>query len=128
MLVPYGAGEGDKEGHLKHARFSLENMNFMAMDSSAKHDFTFNEAISFIIKCDTQEEIDMYWEKLSKVPASEQCGWCKDQFGVSWQIVPTIMNELMTSGDKEKTNRVTQAFLKMKKFDIKTLMGAALGK
>ncbi len=125
MLVPYSKGEGDTEGYLKHARFSLENLHFMAMDSSIKHDFTFNEAISFVINCDTQEEIDMYWEKLSKVPASEQCGWCKDQYGVSWQIVPSIMNELMTSNDKEKVNRVTQTFLKMKKFDIKELKEAA---
>lgn len=91
------------------------------MDSSAKHEFTFNEAISFIVKCETQEEIDFFWNKLSAVPEVEQCGWLKDKFGVSWQIVPKAMDAMMASGDKEKITRVTQAFLKMKKFDIKAL-------
>ena len=121
MLVPYEAGEGDKEGFIKHARFTLNGYNMMAMDSSGPHEFIFNEAISFIVNCDTQEEIDHYWEKLSAVPESEQCGWLKDKYGVSWQIVPSVMNEMMASGDKEKIARVTQSFLKMKKFDIKTL-------
>lgn len=128
MVVPYGEGDGDVAGHTKHARFSLHGYNLMTMDSSGPHQFVFNEAISFMVNCDTQEEIDMYWEKLSAVPESEQCGWCKDKFGVSWQIVPSIMNELMTSSDKEKTNRVTQAFLKMKKFNIAELEKAAEGK
>ena len=127
MTVPYGEGEGDTVGFIKHSRFTLAHENFMAMDSSAPHQFTFNEALSFIVTCDTQEEIDMYWEKLSKVPAAEQCGWCKDQFGISWQIVPSRMNEMMASGDKEKIARVTQAFLKMKKFDIATLEEAYQG-
>ncbi len=121
MMVPYEKGEGDVEGFIKHARFTLEGQHFIAMDSSGPHDFIFNEAISFVVNCDTQEEIDYYWEKLSAVPGSEQCGWLKDKYGVSWQIVPTIMKKMMTSGDKEKTARVTQAFLKMKKFDIATL-------
>ena len=121
MLVPYEKGEGDVEGYIKHARFTLAGENFMAMDSSAAHEFTFNEALSFIVTCDTQEEIDMYWEKLSFVPEAEQCGWCKDAYGVSWQIVPTAMNEMMSKGTKEQIARVTQAFLQMKKFDIKKL-------
>lgn len=124
MIVPYEKGDGDTEGFIKHARFSLAGQNFIAMDSSGPHEFIFNEAISFIVHCDTQEEIDMYWEKLSSVPESEQCGWCKDQFGVSWQIVPTAMNKMMASGDAEKIGRVTQAFLKMKKFDIAELQKA----
>ena len=121
MLVPYEKGEGDQEGFIKHARFTLNGYTMMAMDSSGPHDFMFNEAVSFVVNCDTQEEIDHYWEKLSAVPESEQCGWLKDAYGVSWQIVPTVMQEMMASGDKEKVARVTQAFLKMKKFDIKTL-------
>lgn len=121
MILPYEKGEGDTEGFLKHARFTLAGQNFMAMDSSGPHDFIFNEAISFIVHCENQQEIDHYWEKLSVVPAAEQCGWLKDKFGVSWQIVPTIMNEMMSCGDKEKIARVTQAFLKMKKFDIAKL-------
>ncbi len=121
MLVPYEKGEGDQEGFIKHARFILNGYTMMAMDSSGPHDFMFNEAVSFVVNCDTQEEIDHYWEKLSAVPESEQCGWLKDAYGVSWQIVPSVMREMMASGDKEKVARVTQAFLKMKKFNIKTL-------
>jgi predicted 3-demethylubiquinone-9 3-methyltransferase (glyoxalase superfamily) len=96
----------------------------MAMDSSAPHKFTFNEALSFIVLCDTQDEIDLYWDKLSAVPEAEQCGWLKDKFGVSWQVVPSIMNEMMASSDPQKAARVTQAFLKMKKFDIAKLKAA----
>lgn len=123
MLVPYEKGEGDKEGYIKHSRFTLCGRNFMAMDSSGPHKFIFNEAVSLIVYCDTQEEIDKYW-KLSAVPEAEQCGWLKDKYGVSWQIVPTVMNEMMASGNKEKIARVTQAFLKMKKFDIAALKRA----
>ena len=128
MLVPYEKGEGDKEGFIKHSRFTLDGVNFMAMDSSGPHDFIFNEAISFVVNCDTQKEIDYYWEKLSAVPESEQCGWLKDKYGVSWQIVPSAMNEMMASGDKEKIARVTQAFLKIKKFDIAKLEKAYEGR
>jgi predicted 3-demethylubiquinone-9 3-methyltransferase (glyoxalase superfamily) len=118
MLMPYEKGEGDTEGFIKHARFTLCEQQFMAMDSSGPHKFTFNEALSLVVHCDTQEEIDHYWEKLSAVPEAEQCGWLKDKYGVSWQIVPSIMDDIMTSGDQKKIARVTQAFLKMKKFDI----------
>ena len=91
--------------------------------------FKFNEAISFVITCDTQEEIDYYWDKLTTAGGSEgQCGWCKDKYGLSWQIVPTAMNTMMGSGDKEKIGRVTQAFLKMKKFDIAKLQEVYDGK
>ena len=124
MAMPYEKGEGDTEGFIKHARFTLSGQDFMAMDSSRLHEFNFNEAISFVVNCDTQEEIDYYWGKLSAVPQAEQCGWLKDKYGVSWQIVPSIMNEMMTSGNAEKIARVTQAFLKMKKFDIETLKQA----
>ncbi|MCE9644077.1 VOC family protein [Candidatus Parcubacteria bacterium] len=127
MSVPYAAGEGDKEGYIKHARFTLCGQGFMAMDSSGPHEFVFNEAFSLIVHCDTQEEIDRYWVALSAVPESEQCGWLKDKFGVSWQIVPTVMNEMLASGDTEKVKRVTEAFLKMKKFDIAELERAAKG-
>ena len=124
MMMPYQKGEGDTEGFIKHARFTLAGQNFMAMDSSGPHQFVFNEAISFIVNCETQEEIDHYWKELSAVPASEQCGWLKDKFGVSWQIVPTAMGEMMAKGDKDAVGRVTQAFLKMKKFDIAELKRA----
>ncbi len=127
MLVPYEKGEGDTEGFIKHSRFTLAGENFMAMDSSGPHAFSFNEAVSFVVNCDTQEEIDHYWEKLSAVPEAEQCGWLKDAYGVSWQIVPSMMQKMLASGDQEKIARVTQAFLKMKKFDIAALERAFAG-
>ncbi len=118
----YGKGEEpDKEGTVKYAAFMLENKEFGAMDSAHKHNFTFNEAISFIVHCDTQKEIDYYWGKLSAVKEAEQCGWLKDKFGLSWQVVPTAMDDMLKSKDEKKIARVTQAFLKMKKFDIETL-------
>lgn len=128
MLVPYGKDDDDKEGFIRHSRFTLDGCHFMAMDSSLRHEFSFNEAVSFVVKCDTQEDIDYYWEKLSAVRESEQCGWLKDKYGVSWQIVPTSMEQMLASGDKEKVARVTHAFLKMKKLDMQALKNAFEGK
>ena len=88
------------------------------------HDISFNEAVSLIVHCDTQVEIDSVWKQLSAVPEAEQCGWLKDKYGVSWQIVPSQMAELM-GGSPEQAARVTQAFLTMKKFDIAELQRAA---
>jgi predicted 3-demethylubiquinone-9 3-methyltransferase (glyoxalase superfamily) len=120
--------EPDKEGTMMFTDFQLLGQWFAAMDSAHPHAFAFNEGISFIVTCDTQEEIDHYWEKLSKVKEAEQCGWCKDAYGVSWQITPRIMNEMMSTGTKEQMERVTQAFLQMKKFDIAKLQEAFRGK
>ena len=86
--------------------------------------FKFNESVSFMVHCDTQEEIDYYWEKLSADPRAEQCGWLKDKYGLSWQIVPTVMDEMLKSKDEKRIARVTEAFLKMKKFDIARLKQA----
>ena len=97
------------------------------MDSAYEHNFTFNEAISFIVYCKTQDEIDYYWNKLSAVPEAEQCGWLKDKYGFSWQIVPTAMDEMMRDGSKEQIARVTEAFLQMKKFDVESLWKAYQG-
>jgi predicted 3-demethylubiquinone-9 3-methyltransferase (glyoxalase superfamily) len=127
MLVPYTRDDSDKEGFIKHSRFTLDGQGFMAMDSSLPHDFSFNEAISFIVNCDNQEEIDYYWAKLSAVPEAEQCGWLKDKYGVSWQIIPVQMGEMMKNGTREQIDRITQAFLKMKKFDISELEQAYEG-
>jgi predicted 3-demethylubiquinone-9 3-methyltransferase (glyoxalase superfamily) len=125
FIFPYGEGqEPDKAGTVMHGTFTLEGKEFAAMDSAHEHKFTFNEAISFMVHCDTQDEIDYYWEKLSAVPESEQCGWLKDKYGVSWQIVPTAMDEMMKTKDEKKLARVTQAFLKMKKFNLKELQAA----
>jgi predicted 3-demethylubiquinone-9 3-methyltransferase (glyoxalase superfamily) len=96
--------------------FELSGQPFMAI--SAGPLFKFNESISFMVYCDTQAEIDNYWKKLSAVPAAEQCGWLKDKYGLSWQIVPTDMDKMLQNGTPEQIGRVTQAFLKMKKFDI----------
>lgn len=94
------------------------------MDSARGHNCGFNEAISLIVHCDTQDEIDYYWGKLSAVPAAEQCGWLKDRYGLSWQIVPTAMDEMLKDKDPKRLARVTQAFLKMKKFDVDQLKQA----
>lgn len=128
MTAYYPAGmEPDTEGTVMFADFMLEGSWFAAMDSAHMHKFGFNEAVSFIVNCDTQEEIDYYWEKLSAVPEAEQCGWLKDAYGVSWQINPTIMEEIMASGDAVKISRVTEAFLQMKKFDIAKIKAAYEG-
>ena len=125
VLFRYPEGqEPDKEGTVMFADFMLEGKWFAATDSAREHNFAFNEAISFLVNCDTQEEIDYYWEKLSAVPEAEQCGWLKDKFGLSWQISPTLLQEMMTKGRREQVDRVTQAFLPMKKLDIKKLQEA----
>ena len=128
VIDRYRAGEEpDREGTLRYAGFSLEGMLFAAMDSAYDHAFTFNEAISFVVSCKSQEEIDYFWDKLSYVPEAEQCGWLKDRFGVSWQVVPAVMEEMMSSGDPAPLQRVIEAFLKMKKFDIAELVKAFEG-
>lgn len=127
-IMRYEKGEEpDREGTIKYADFILEGQRFAAMDSAYKHEFSFNEAVSFIVYCDTQEEIDYYWEKLSADPKAEQCGWLKDKYGLSWQIVPSVMNEMFKDKDEKKMARVTEAFLKMKKFDIAELKRAYVG-
>ena len=124
-ILYYGNDEEpDTEGTVKHAAFTLEHQEFAAMDSARQHEFTFNEAISFVVRCNSQKEIDYYWGKLSAVPEAEQCGWLKDKYGVSWQIVPSIMDEMLNNKDAKKITRVTEAFLKMKKFDIGKLKKA----
>lgn len=128
-IMRYEAGEGpDKAGTIKHAAFSLLGQEFAAMDSAYEHGFGFNEAVSFIVNCDDQAEIDYYWDRLSAVPEAEQCGWLKDKYGLSWQIVPAAMEEMMKSKDQAKLARVTEAFLKMKKFDLAELQAAYEGK
>ena len=125
----YGPGEEpDKEGTIRHAVFTLEGQQFAAMDSAHAHGFGFNEAISMQVHCDTQQEIDYYWDKLSADPNAEQCGWLKDRFGVSWQIVPNEMDEMLATNDRAKIARVTEAFLTMKKFDLAKLREAADGR
>ncbi|PIQ20583.1 MAG: hypothetical protein COW65_14170 [Cytophagales bacterium CG18_big_fil_WC_8_21_14_2_50_42_9] len=121
-ILKYDENDQDVTGTVKHAQFKLGNQVFMAMDSSMPHAFGFNEGISFVINCQTQEEIDYYWHKLTQEGQEDRCGWLKDQYGVSWQIVPAILGKLMT--DQEKAPRVMQAFMQMKKFDIDKLVNA----
>ncbi len=124
-IMRYGKGEEpDKKGTVKHASFRLEGQEFAVMDSAGPHKFDFNEAISFIIGCKGQKEVDYYWKKLSADPKAEQCGWLKDRFGVSWQVVPSILGKMLGDKDKRKVARVRDAFLKMKKFDVKALKRA----
>lgn len=110
-------------GAVKHAQFQLFGETFMIMDSGRENDFPFNEAISLIVLCKDQQEIDRYWEQLSEGgdPQAQQCGWLKDKFGISWQILPEGMGELMNDPDKEKAGRTMEAMLKMKKIDLEEL-------
>lgn len=125
--------EGEQDGPMKGMGgkvltgiFELGGLRFMALDGGPV--FKFNESISFYVECADQEEVDYFWEKLSAVPESEQCGWLKDKFGMSWQIVPKQLGELMSDPDKEKANRVMEAMLKMHKIVIKDLEATAEGK
>ncbi len=111
----------DTNGIIKHAGFTIENFSMALMDSGKQSPLNFNQAISFVVNCDTQEEVDYFWEKLTEGGKEVQCGWLNDKFGMPWQIVPTAMGRMMSEGNKEKITRVTEAFMKMKKFDIKTL-------
>lgn len=123
----YQAGEPmDERAKINYSELNIRGSQFIAMDHGFGGDFTFNEAFSFMIPCEDQEEIDYFWDKLSFVPEAEQCGWVKDQFGVSWQIVPENMNEIMANGTKEEVKRITEAFLQMKKLDIAALEKARL--
>ena len=116
--------EPDKEGMIMFTDFMLGNQWLAAMDSAHEHKFFFNEAISFIVNCDTQQEIDYLWENLSAVSEAEQCGWLKDKYGLSWQIVPTVLGKMMSDPDPARSQRVVEAFLKMKKIDIEGLKKA----
>jgi predicted 3-demethylubiquinone-9 3-methyltransferase (glyoxalase superfamily) len=118
----YGeAGPGPK-GSVMTMRFQLNGQEFIALNGGPH--FKFNEAISFVVSCETQKEIDEYWEKLTAGGKEIQCGWLKDKYGLSWQIVPTILGQLMSDKDPKKAKRVTQAMLKMVKMDIEGLKRA----
>lgn len=122
MVARYETGQTKVDASVVHARFHLRDTPLMAMDSAVSQPFTFNEGISLVVPCDTQEEIDHYWSKLTENGKESMCGWCRDPFGVWWQIIPSILGSLMS--DPKKAPRVVEAFLKMKKFDIDTLLRA----
>jgi predicted 3-demethylubiquinone-9 3-methyltransferase (glyoxalase superfamily) len=118
VLARYAHGEApDREGTVKYGVFTLNGQEFGAMDSERSHDFAFNEAVSFIVNCKDQNEIDYFWARLSAVPRAEQCGWVKDSFNVSWQIIPANMGELVGRNPK----KVTPVMLSMKKIIIADL-------
>ncbi|MDP9284637.1 MAG: VOC family protein [Actinomycetota bacterium] len=119
----YGEAGPRPEGTAMVVSFELDGQKFTALNGGP--DFTFNEAISFQVSCETQEEVDAYWSKLSEGGEEGPCGWLKDKFGVSWQIVPTALPRLLGDPDREKSQRVMQAMLKMKKIEIDELERAA---
>lgn len=125
VLHRYPAGMApDKEGAVMFADFKLEDKWFAIMESAHEHKFNFNEAVSFMVNCDDQQEIDYYFDKMSAVPESEQCGWIKDKYGLSWQIAPTELEMMMRTGTQEQRDRVTEAFMPMKKLDLAKLREA----
>ena len=114
---------GRPEGSVMTAECELDGMSFMFLNGGPLDQFKLNGSTSFIIECETQEEIDYFWEKLSAVPEAEQCGWCRDKFGLTWQIVPRVLDEYMR--DPGKAEAVTEAFMPMKKLDLETIKKAA---
>jgi len=110
-------------GSVMTVDFELNGSQFMALNGGPQDGFKFSPGTSFMIPCDDQTEVDRFWAALSAVPEAEQCGWCMDKFGVTWQVVPAVLNDLLA--DPAKTEKVTAAFLQMKKFDIAKLMEAA---
>ena len=122
----YGdAGPGPK-GSVMVTEFQIEGQNFVALNGGPL--FKFTEAVSFVINCETQEEVDYFWEKLTADGGAESmCGWLKDKYGLSWQVVPTVSIEMMKDKDPEKSQRVMKAILQMKKIDIETLKRAYEG-
>ena len=121
-LETYQAGEAQPEGNLKFGHFALNGEMFAAMDGTGNHNFTFNEGVSLMVECDTQQEIDNYWNKLTENGKESRCGWLKDAFGVSWQIVPKVLSSL--TKNPVKAQKVMAEVMKMKKLDIQTLENA----
>ena len=123
-IEPFGEGEGSVVGAVKQATFALNGQQFMAMDGGAGHMFTFTEANSFFVNCETQAEVDDLWKRFTAEGEESMCGWLKDKFGVSWQIVPSALMEMLGDEDPEKAKRVMDAMLQMQKIDIQKLEAA----
>ena len=122
-IARYPEGGPGPVGSVMTAEFELDGQKFVALNAGPH--FKFTEAISFVVNCETQEEVDDFWEKLSEGGEKSRCGWLKDKFGLSWQVVPTVLGELMKDKDREKSKRVMQAMLQMDKLDVATLKQAA---
>lgn len=128
QLARYPEGmEPDAAGTIMFSDFRLGDTWLAAMDSAREHAFRFTEAVSLVVSCATQDELDYYSSRLSAVPEAEQCGWVKDRYGVSWQITPVEMGEMLTNGTREQIDRVTAAFLPMKRLDLAELRAAFAG-
>ncbi len=125
-VTRYGEGGPGPKGTVMSATFQLEGQEFMALNGGPQ--FTFTPAISFFVNCETQQEVDELWEKLSESGRKERCGWLKDKYGLSWQIIPSALGKMLGDKDPEKSKRVMQAMLQMDKIDIKRLQEAYEGK
>jgi len=121
----YGEGGPGPKGSVMVVTFQLDGQEFMALNGGPL--FTFTPAISFLVNCETQEEVDQLWEKLSEGGQKDRCGWLKDKYGVSWQIIPTALGKMMSDPDRAKSSRVMKAMLQMDKIDINTLKQAYAG-
>lgn len=127
FISKYEPGEAaTPKAKINYASFKLAGMNFSAMDNGFDVDFNFSEAFSLIINCKDQKEIDYFWDRLSAVPEAEQCGWAKDKFGVSWQIVPDNIDQILNNGSRDEIQKVQNELLKMKKINIDVLEKARL--
>jgi predicted 3-demethylubiquinone-9 3-methyltransferase (glyoxalase superfamily) len=125
LISRYGTGEAQSpKAKVNYVSFNLGGFEFSAMDNGFDVDYSFNEAFSFIVNCKDQQEIDYFWDRLSAVPEAERCGWVKDKFGLSWQIVPEKLGEYMSRDSKEEAQRVTKALMGMKKINIEALKNA----
>lgn len=121
----YGEGATLPKGEVMTIQFQIEGQQFLALNGGPN--FKLTEAVSFVVNCENQIEVDYFWERLSEWGEQQQCGWIKDKFGLSWQIVPTALSEMITSQEPERTKRVMDAVMKMKKLDIKALEDAFHG-
>ena len=121
----YGANElPDSEGKVKHVQIAVDGQKFTLMESAAEHKFTFTEGVSLTVYCETQQEIDYYWEKLTESGKESMCGWLKDKFGVSWQIIPSMLGKIMS--DPSKAGKAAQAFMSMRKLNIEQIVQASI--
>jgi predicted 3-demethylubiquinone-9 3-methyltransferase (glyoxalase superfamily) len=110
---------GHKKGDIVTIEFQILDTRFLALNAGPE--FVFNPSVSFTIECDTQNEIDYYWDKLSVRPEAEQCGWLVDKYGLSWQVIPKVLGKYLKEGTSEQRKKLTEAYMEMKKFDIATL-------
>ena len=120
----YREGWPGPAGGVMTVDFTIAGQRFVALNGGKQPGFNFTSAVSFVVNCDTQDEIDRLWDQLSEGGAQQQCGWVVDRFGVTWQVVPRVLDQMLSAGDPERANRVIQAMLQMNKLEIKPLEDA----